>query len=65
MKLQKSKTKIFDQNRFHEKLVQNQREINWGALRLNQKISKLLTTSKCLRLNCYQIQELLAIAALF
>ena len=65
MKLQKSKTKIFDQNRFHEKLVQNQREKNWGALRLNQKISKLLTTSKCLRLNCYQIQELLAIAALF
>ena len=65
MKLQKSKTKIFNQNRFHEKLVQNQREKNWGALRLNQKISKLLTTSKCLRLNCYQIQELLAIAALF
>ena len=65
MKLQKSKTKIFDQNRFHEKLVQNQREKNWGALRLNQKISKLLTTSKCLRLNCYQIQELLAIVALF
>ena len=30
-------------------------------MRLNKIMSKLLTRSKCLQLNCYQIQQLLAI----
>ena len=33
-------------------LVQSQREKNSSVLRLNQIMSKLLTISKCLQLNC-------------
>ena len=57
----KSETKIFKQKDFIKKLVQSQREQNSGIFRLNKIISKLLTISKCLQLNCYQIQQLLAI----
>ena len=53
--------KDFQTKRFHKKLVQSQREQNSGIFRLNKIISKLLTISKCLQLNCYQIQQLLAI----
>ena len=62
--LQKRETKIFKQRRFHKKLVQSQREKNLGVLRLNQIMPKLLTISKRLQFNCWQIQELPAIATL-
>ena len=42
----KSETKIFDQKRFHKKLVPSQREKNSNVLRLNQMMPKLLTISK-------------------
>ena len=63
--LQKSETKIFDQKRFHKKLVPSQREKNSGVLRLNQIMPPLLTMSKCLQLNCWQIQLLFTIVTLF
>ena len=49
--LQKSETKIFDQKRFHKRLVPSQLEKNLGVLRLNKIMSKLLTVSKYLQLN--------------
>ena len=49
--MQKSETKIFKRKRFHKKLVQSQHKKNSGGLILNQ-ISKLLTISECLQLNC-------------
>ena len=49
--LQKSETKIFDQNRFHQKLVPSQREKNSGVLRLNQIMAPFLTMSKYLPAN--------------
>ena len=63
--LQKSETNIFKQKRFLKKLVQSQQEKNSGILILNKIMSKLLTISKCLQLNCWQIQQLLAIVTLF
>ena len=50
--LQKTETKIFDQQRFHKKLVSSQQEKKLGILRLNQILYKLLTISKCLQLKC-------------
>ena len=50
--LQKSETKIFDQKRFHKKLVPSQQEKMLGVLRLNQIMSALLIINKCLELNC-------------
>ena len=47
--LQKSETKIFDQIRFHKKLIQSQCGENSGVFRLKQIMSKLLTKSKCLQ----------------
>ena len=63
--LQKIETKIFKEKRFHKNLVQSKREKNSSILRLNKIMCELLTTSKCLQLNCLQIQELLAIVTLF
>ena len=60
--LQKIEIKIFKQKIFYKKLVQSQREKNSGILKI---MSKLLTISKCLQLNCWQIQQLLAIVTLF
>ena len=75
-KNQKNKTKIktttkkqtnkdFRQKRLTNKLALSQREKNSCVLRLNQILSKLLTISKCLQLNCKQIQKLFAIVSLF
>ena len=51
--LQKSEIKVFDQKRFHKKLVpSNEKKKNSGVLRLNQIMPKLLTMSKCWQLNC-------------
>ena len=63
--LRKSETKIFDQKRFHKKLVPSQQEKMLGVLRLNQIMSALLIINKCLELNCQQIQQLFAIVTLF
>ena len=63
--LQKSETKIFKQKIFHKILVQSEQQKNLDILRLKKIMSKLLTISKYLKLNCYQIQQLLAIVTLF
>ena len=44
--LQKSERKIFGHKKFPKKLIQSQRE------KANQVMSKFLTLSKCLQLNC-------------
>ena len=41
--LEKREEKIFEQTKFCKKLVQSQRKNNLGILRINQKISKMLT----------------------
>ena len=51
----KKTNKDFRQKRLTNKLVLSQRERTSGILRLNQILSKLLTISKCLQLNCKQI----------
>ena len=57
--LENGETKIFKQKRFHKKVVQSRPEKNSGILRLNKIMPRLVTTSKCLQLNCQQIQQLL------
>ena len=49
--LQKSETKIFKQKRFHEKLVQSQREKKLGLFEIKSE-NVLITISKFLQLNC-------------
>ena len=50
--LQKCENKIFKQKRLYKKLVESKREKYSGILRLNEMMSKLLTISTCLQLNC-------------
>ena len=50
--LQKSGTKIFDQNRFIKNLLKVDEKNSLDVLRINQIMSKLLTLSKRSQLNC-------------
>ena len=56
--LQKSEKKFLDQERFVKNLLKVNEKNNAGISRINQIMSKLLTLSKCLQLNCQQIQLL-------
>ena len=48
----KKRNKDFRPKKISEKTCPSQREKYYGVLRLNQTMSTLLTTSKCLQLNC-------------
>ena len=61
----KSEIKIFDQKAFHKNLLIVNEKKNSGVLRLNHIMLKFLTITKCLQLNCSQIQRLLVIVSLF
>ena len=50
--LQKSETKVFDQKRFIQNLFKANEKNDSGVLRINQIISKSLTLSESLQLNC-------------
>ena len=50
--LQKSETKIFDQETFIKNLFKVNERNNSGVLRINQILSKLLALSKRLQLIC-------------
>ena len=62
---QKSETKISTKKRFIKNLLKVNEKKTLGVLRLYQIRFKLLTLSKCLQFNCYQIQRLLAIVTFF
>ena len=50
--LQKSETKVFDLKRFIKNLLKVSEKNNSGVSKINQIMSKLLTLSKRLQLNC-------------
>ena len=65
--LLQNETKISKQKRFCKNLLkvsEKKTQKNSGIFRLNKIMFKLLAVGKCLQLNCWQIQQLLAIVTL-
>ena len=56
---------IFDENRFIKNLFKVNEKNNSGVLRINQIIYELITLSKGLQLNCYQIATVVSIVTLY
>ena len=55
----------FDENRFIKNLFKVNEKNNSGVLRINQIIYELITLSKGLQLNCYQIAAVVSIVTLY